>query len=61
MTLNLLDGGGSAILDLQGDPITTTSDASGLATFDGLYPGTYAIEYAANPSTLASRWVVTST
>ncbi len=45
VTANLLDSNGDPVLDAQGDPVTTVTDINGLATFAGLTPGTYAVEF----------------
>lgn len=45
VTANLLDALGDPVLDSEGDPVTTVTDINGLATFAGLPPGTYAVEF----------------
>ncbi|WP_223623118.1 SdrD B-like domain-containing protein [Microbacterium sp. EST19A] len=44
----LLDAAGAPVLDLDGDPITTTTDANGFYRFDGLAPGQYRVRVAAS-------------
>ncbi len=43
VVLGLLDSSGSPILDLSGQPITTTTDASGHYLFTNLLPGDYIV------------------
>ncbi len=46
--VELLDAAGAPVLDLDGDPITTTTDANGFYRFDGLEPGQYRVRVAAS-------------
>ncbi|KNY05125.1 SdrD B-like domain-containing protein [Microbacterium sp. GCS4] len=46
--VELLDGTGAAVLDADGDPITTTTDANGFYRFDGLATGDYTVRVAAS-------------
>lgn len=43
VVLQLGDGSGAPILDAQGNPITTVTDASGYYEFNNLEPGTYTV------------------
>jgi hypothetical protein len=45
VTVKLLDGVGNPVLDADGDPITTVTDANGKYEFPGLPPGTYIVEF----------------
>ncbi|WP_435748394.1 SdrD B-like domain-containing protein [Microbacterium sp. PMB16] len=46
--VELLDAAGAPVLDIDGDPITTTTDANGFYRFDGLEPGQYRVRVAAS-------------
>ena len=43
VVLQLCDGSGDALLDADGNPITTVTDANGYYEFTGLAPGVYSI------------------
>ncbi|MEV4960196.1 carboxypeptidase regulatory-like domain-containing protein [Microbacterium sp. LMB2-1.2] len=45
--VELLDGAGLPVLDADGDPVTTRTDANGFYRFDGLLPGDYRVRVAA--------------
>ncbi|WP_144875111.1 SdrD B-like domain-containing protein [Microbacterium sp. 1.5R] len=45
--IELLNPAGRPVLDNDGDPITTTTDAEGFYRFDGLTPGQYRVRVAA--------------
>ncbi|KNY05127.1 SdrD B-like domain-containing protein [Microbacterium sp. GCS4] len=45
--VELLDANGAPVLDADGDPITTTTDANGFYRFDGLTPGDYVVSIPA--------------
>ena len=45
VVVNLLDSSGNPVLDGNGLPVTTTTDASGNYTFTGLPPGNYIVEF----------------
>ena len=44
VTLALLDGNGQPVLGADGEPLTTTTDANGNYSFDGLPEGEYIVE-----------------
>ena len=45
VTVKLLDGTGAPVLDGMGNPVTTTTDGSGLYSFTGLKPGDYKVMF----------------
>ncbi|GBF79047.1 Ser-Asp rich fibrinogen-binding, bone sialoprotein-binding protein [Aphanothece sacrum FPU1] len=47
VTVKLLDGNGKAVLDGNGNPITTTTNANGAYSFTGLIPGSYSVMFVA--------------
>ena len=48
--VNLLNPDGSPVLDSNGDPITTTTDANGNYFFNDLLPGDYIVQVVVDPS-----------
>lgn len=46
--VQLLDAGGTPVLDADGDPVTTRTDADGYYRFDGLPAGDYRVRVAAS-------------
>ena len=47
-TVTLLDAAGNAVLDGNGNPVTTTTDGNGNYSFTGLAAGTYGVLFAAD-------------
>jgi hypothetical protein len=47
VVVNLLNGSGNPVLDSSGNPITTTTDASGHYLFEELQPGDFQVEFVA--------------
>ncbi|MCS6845172.1 MAG: GEVED domain-containing protein [Caldilineales bacterium] len=47
--VRLLDGSGNPVVDANGTPVVTTTDANGNYSFPGLPPGSYAVEFAPPP------------
>ena len=57
VTVYLLDDAGGRVLDDMGVEVSAVTDADGLYLFDGLPPGSYAVEF--DVATIPAGWVVT--